>query len=281
MAAADVNVQESWTMEPELSEPTPRRIAPSGYPDLNKPNSLLFQGIGAGLMIAGIILLAFGASRGLSLWTFTGIAIAILGMVTAVLIVPSLNNRHIARVKHLAENGVPVMARVLSADNVGGDNSFGRMCKFQVTTPNGELTHRTTHADDRLLPRKIPGNVTALLDLQTGDVELYCALPFRAVPRPVNTSATSQTSRPIPSSLPGSVIASAVVEALPPPTGEMGTINMGSIQRRPGAQTAEAPPVQPQPENRSTSAKPASPKDETPNGEQPERPSSPASLPWE
>lgn len=274
MAASDVSVQENWTIETELTEAPPRRLVPSGYPDLNKPNSLLFQGIGGALMIAGIFLLTYGASRGLTLWTLTGIAIAILGMVVAVVIVPALNTRHISRAKHLIQNGIPVMARVLSADNTGGDNSPGRLVKFQVTTPGGELTHKTTHADDSLLPRKIPGNTTALLDIQTGDVELYCALPFRAIPKMTGSTAPASAvgSRPIAGTLPSGGLGVPALEPAPAPTGAMGTLNMGSLPQRPVPQRAEpAPPPPPKP----------APKQEQTAEEKQERTATPASLPWE
>ena len=272
--ATDVNVQETWTMEPELAETPPRRIAPSGYPDLNKPNAILINGVGAVLMLSGIVLLALGLMRGAAAFTFFGIFLALVGMIIVVLLVPSLVRRHLARVEHLTVNGVPVMVRVLSADNMSGDNNYGRMVKYQVTMPTGELTYRTSHADDRLLPRKIPGNVTALLDINTGDVELYCALPFRAIPKP-----TGAVSSPSSFTLPGGVVNSAPATPAAPQT-EMGTITIGSLPPRPVRPPVEMPPVAaaPQPPSRpEPKPEPTQQKQE----QKQEQSSAPAGLPWE
>jgi hypothetical protein len=53
-----------------------------------------------------------------------------------------------------------------------------------ITLPGGDLVRREANADERALPKRIPANVTALLDLRTSEVELYCALPFRAIAPP-------------------------------------------------------------------------------------------------
>ena len=273
--ATDVNVQESWTIEPELAETPPRRIAPSGYPDLNKPNALLFHGVGAALIIAGLVLLALGLARGAPVYTFMGVFLTLVGMIVAVLVVPSLVRRHVTRVRHLAENGVPVIARVLSADNMSGDNSFGRLVKFQATTPNGELTHRTSYADDRLLPRKIPANVTALLDINTGDVELYCALPFRAVPKTAGPVASPGITLPGGFKATPSASAEQQPQAAQTP-GAMGTLSMGSLPPR---SAPAAPPPAPAPEPK-PQPKQEAPQEQTQSQEQ-KQSSAPAGLPWE
>jgi hypothetical protein len=84
----------------------------------------------------------------------------------------------------LVRDGQPIMARIVSASNLTGDSVHGRSVTYLVTLPGGEVARREVNADERALPKGIPGNVTALLDpANTNDVELYCALPLRAVPR--------------------------------------------------------------------------------------------------
>ena len=58
--ANEVNVQENWTMEPELTDTPPRRIVPSEYPDLNRPNAMLLVAGAGALVMGGIILLILG-----------------------------------------------------------------------------------------------------------------------------------------------------------------------------------------------------------------------------
>jgi hypothetical protein len=185
----NINVQENWTIEPELTEMPPRRVVASEYPDLNRPNPMIMYGAGGVLIIGGIILLVFGLTSSNTLNSLLGILVTIAGVAIVVLLGPFLTRRHLSRGEHLVKNGVPVMARLLSAENMSGDYRFGRSVTYQVALPNGEIMHRHVNADDRLLPRKIPANVTALMDVESSDVELYCALPFHVAPNPAVLAA--------------------------------------------------------------------------------------------
>ncbi len=193
--STDVNVQEAWTIEPELAERPPRRLAPSDYPDLNQPNALILYGIGGVAAVAGIVLLIMGLSGSGTLFVLLGLLLA-AGGAALLVFAPMKVQKHKARVEYLATNGVPVMARILSADNLTGDSTFARSVTYQVTTPGGDLAHRSCNVDERALPRRIPANVTALMDINSQEVELYCALPFRAVSKntPVSAHGTATTS---------------------------------------------------------------------------------------
>jgi hypothetical protein len=134
--------------------------------------------------------------------------------------------------------------------------------------PGGELVHRDVNADDRSLPKRIPANVTALMDLASRDVELYCALPFRVISkaapptgaRPTPT-VTETPSAPTLSPTPDMV---STATAPNPVAGRMGTIGMDSVGAAP-------PPAESQPKA------PAN-KDEE---EAPPAPKPSAGLPWE
>jgi hypothetical protein len=192
----NVNVEEVWMPEPELMEPTPRRMVPfEDYPDRNRPNVPLFGGISAFLVVLGFALISFAVSkRGGNIPAgAVSLGLGFVGMV----FFPYRLRTHLQRATQLVEYGNPVMARLLSADNLSGD-TYTRSVKYQVTIPGGELTHKQINVDDRVLPKRIPSNVTALMDMQSGDVELYCALPFRAVrkvqPAPVAAPVESRTT---------------------------------------------------------------------------------------
>ena len=67
------------------------------------------------------------------------------------------------------------MARLLSADNLSGD-TFARSVKYQVSLPGGELDHREVNIDDRVLPKRIPSNTTAVMGHGIGRCgDLHCA----------------------------------------------------------------------------------------------------------
>jgi hypothetical protein len=78
----------------------------------------------------------------------------------------------------------------LNAENISVDNIYGRRVTYQYTNPTtGEMLHRSSNADDRALPKRIPSNVTALVDPETGYCDLYCALPIKVVPKTMPQAA--------------------------------------------------------------------------------------------
>lgn len=248
-----------WTPEPELKDPPPRRVEASGYPDLNRPNVTLFVGIGIAAMAGGLILLIVGLSSKNSGLSFSGGVLAVAGALV-VAIFPQRARAHDARAQHLVETGLPVIARVLSAENLTGSSTYGRVIKYQVTMPGGDLVHRQVNCDERALPKRIPADTTALVDMNSGDVELYCALPFRAALKTVPAPAPAPTPTPTPmlgggtSSSPrqrsGGLdpLAGAglpTTTATPAATaGAMGTIDASAVrpQRNRPAETEPAPP---------------------------------------
>jgi hypothetical protein len=270
--ATEVNVQENWVMEPELAETPPRRIVPSDYPDLNRPNAMMLTAGAGALVMGGIILLILGLNGKRPLLDVAGILVALAGC-GVFYYVPNVVRKHAARAEHLVTNGVPVMARILSADNMSGDNRNARHVKYQVMLPGGDLVHREIKADDRSLPKRIPANVTALMDLSNREVELYCALPFRVIsksaPLRAARSVSGGTETPIatpvsPGSMPNTAPATVSANAQ---TGRMGTIGMDTIGSTP-------PPAESQPKAPEKPAK----KDEE---EQQPAPKPSAGLPWE
>jgi hypothetical protein len=103
-----------------------------------------------------------------------------------------------ARCQNLVENGVPTPARILAADNMGGEGDFKRLVRYQVQMPSGPMVHREVQCDDRALPRRIPSSVTALWDASSDDVELYCALPFKVVQK---ATAPPRAAAPVPTTM--------------------------------------------------------------------------------
>lgn len=248
-AAEDV-----WMPEPELREPTPRRVVPSEYPDLNRPNVVLLCTIGAVAVVIGIVLFVLGISGKNSLFTIAGVVLC-LGGGAVLAIFPQKQKAHLTRAEHLVMNGVPVMARILGANNMTGDSTHGRSVKYQVTLPGGDLAHRDVNADDRALPRRIPCNATALLDVKTGDAELYCALPFRAVPKTspatgaAGAAAPAYPTGPLPTAAPGALADLPTAQ----PAGNAGPGRMGTIgdHAQPTPQSPQPAPTanrQPQPQ---------------------------------
>ena len=175
-------VEEAWSPEPELRVPPPRRLRPSEYPDLNSANVTNFMIIGVVGLVAGIALIVMGVT-GNVLLLILGILLAIGG--GAALLLPRKQAANFQeRAERLVREGQPVMARIVTADNMTGSSTYGRTVSYMVTIPGGEVMRREVNADERALPKRIPANVTALMDMRTNDVELYCALPFRAVAPP-------------------------------------------------------------------------------------------------
>lgn len=250
--SVDVSVEENWTIEPELADQPPRRLTESGYPDYNKPNAMILYGVGGVGIMGGLILMFVGLAGSKIALAIFGILLALGGAFVAVYLVPQLTKKYQTRVEHLITHGVPVMARLLSADNMGGDNSDGRRLKYQIGLPNGEMIHKDVNADDRVLPKRIPSNVTALMDVNTGDVELYCALPYRAALKNPGVKVSTDPLAPT-----GTTTTPTTVPVGP---GKMGTIAVDAVPE------AERPRRRPQEE-------------EAPAKE--EKGSGTAGLPWE
>jgi hypothetical protein len=209
-----------------------------------------------------------------------------------------------ARAEHLVSYGVPVIARILSADNLTGDSTYARLVKYQVVMPGGEMAHRTVNADERLLPSRVPADATALMDVSTSEVELYCALPVKAaiataptsrIPVAVNpTYAASATSMPLPAATPAAAPAGfaglPVAEA--PAAGGMGTMASLGGGRAAPAQMPQTPAPQaaapsPAPEPVAEPAPKAAPSPETaptpppPASKPADKPAGSSGLPWE
>lgn len=175
-------IEEPWSPEPELRDFPPRRLKPSEYPDLNVPNVKIYTIAGIALLVVGLVLLVLGLARGQVALDLVGIVALVAGG-GAMVLAPRKAVQVTERAERLVGTGQPVMARILSADNLTGDSVHGRSVKYQVTLPGGEIVHRDVNVDERALPKRLPANVTALMDMRTSDVELYCALPFRAIPK--------------------------------------------------------------------------------------------------
>lgn len=208
----NVNIDETWIPEPELLETPPRRVVSfTDYPDRNRPNVPLYAGIAGALLVIGVFLYlrkVAGQSGGNIPLSIPLILAGFAGLVYF----PFRLQQHLARAEHLVMNGAPVLARILSADNLNGD-TYARSVKYQVSLPGGDLGHREVNVDDRVLPKRIPSNVTALMDLNSGDVELYMALPLRAVPKPVvaTSPVNAQAAAPVPQEM-GTIAASDAPE---------------------------------------------------------------------
>ncbi len=176
-------VEEPWSPEPELREPAPRRLQPAEYPDLNVPDVKLYTAVGSVLLVVGALLIVLGIVGSGAGFAIGG-ALAGAAGAAALTLPPRKAARARARAERLVRDGQPIMARIVGATNSTGDSIYGRTVSYFVTLPGGEVARREVNADERALPKRIPGNVTALLDpADTNDVELYCALPVRAVVR--------------------------------------------------------------------------------------------------
>jgi hypothetical protein len=198
----NVSVEEDWSPEPELRDMPPRRIERTDEPDLNLPSVPFWVGLGSLFMVIGIVLLA--TAHGKLLFTIPGILSFLTGVGCAIL-GPYNASRHQQRCEYLVTNGVPKMVRVITSDNLAG-SPYKRSVRYQYIDLNGDVKHKDVNIDDRLLPKRIPANMTAVMDMNTGDIELYLALPHRAVSKtvvatPVVIPATTATTPTTPATL--------------------------------------------------------------------------------
>lgn len=210
------NIQESWSPEPELRDAPPRRLVNSSYDDYNRPNVMVGYAGGGGVLSAGIFLFFLGTTSWGILSVLSGIVL-VIGGGAIIFLWQSKAGAHLSRAENLVTHGIPLPARVVASSNLTGDSVNGRALKYQITLPSGEMTHKDVNADERSLPPMIPATVTALFDPRTSDIELYCALPYRAVPRAVAAAATPD---PL-AALPGGTIAT--------PIGTMGGGTIGGL----------------------------------------------------
>lgn len=239
MASRNMNIQDSWTMEPELADHPPRRVTKSDQPNPNQPKTVVLFGVSGVALLAGVFLLILGLASNppQPLFAALGGVLALGGAGLAVM-VPQMTSRYFARAERLATHGLPMMARIVSADNMGGDNQYMRLVRYQVPMPNGELMHKQVYADDRRLPVQIPGNATALVDLENNDAELYCALPFIVVAKP------GAAPRPTPGD-PFADVPPTPATPVAVPT-SMNTLNVEGIHTaRPGKTPAATPAATP------------------------------------
>jgi len=280
-----------WSPERELLEAAPRRYNSSPWPDYNQPNAPVFMGAGVLCLVVGLILFFVSVS---SHWAkfktpsvLGGAALAIVGAVV-VSTFPVRRKQHMDRAANLVENGAPVMARIVNVQNLTGDSEFGRLVTYMVTMPGAnEETRREIKADDRALPKRIPGPATALIDFKSNEIELYCVLPYIAVSKFAATSPRSQqtssdlttqagiptmastSTRPTAASTPAQMPTMPVASSSPAASGGMATLGtMGE---------AVAPEPKPEPEPVGASEKPEKPAE-------PRRPAptgGAAKLPWE
>ena len=191
-------VEEPWSPEPELRDAPPRRTRESEFPDLNAPNVLAYMIAGAVLQIGGVGLMIWGMASLKMILLLPGVLALVLGGFA--LWTPGQQaQKKKARAERLVRGGLPVMARVVGATNLTGDSVHGRVVSYIVTLPGGDVVHRQVNADERVLPKRIPSNVTALLDMETSDVELYCALPLRAISRAEQAQPAHHTPAAPPS----------------------------------------------------------------------------------
>ena len=281
------NLQESWAPEAELREPPPRRFvsASSEYPDLNQPSKILFLGFGGAVFLGGMILLLLGLTRSGVVPILLGIVLAVGGAIVASMYQTKLRS-HLSRAEHLVTFGVPVVARILHADNMTGDSIFARSIKYQIILPGGDIVHRSVNVDERLLPRVVPGDATALMDMNSGEAELYAALPLRAILKgaPVSQVPTARVSPTLQNSVPNPAAAVSVDVPMAPAAvgsspgngenaGQMGTLGGGAAPVRP---VAPAPVVEPDPAP--VVPPPAEPEKEKEPGTDP---AGSSGLPWE
>ncbi len=194
----NIAIEEAWAPEPELMDRPPRRAVAADYPDLNGINLPVFLGLGGLFTVAGLVLFVLGLAKHTGGMIGGGVVLALLGIAT-VIVFPARQKQHMERAERLIEQGMPVGARLISADPLNGSPT-ARVLRYQVPGKDGELIHKQVNADDAVVPKRVPTNVTALLDLESGDVELYMALPLRAVSRTAATATPVEipiTAQPV------------------------------------------------------------------------------------
>ncbi len=187
-----VSTEEAWIVEPELKDRPPRRVAAADRIDYNKPSTQVLTIASGAIIVTGLALFAAGLVMKQTLLVIAGVVVALAG-VAGIVVFPGKGKAYETKVNRLVEVGIPVPARLLAAENRGTEGGNQRFVKFQYQVPGqDEPRHGDTLVDYNALPKTIPSTVTALVDPETYDCELYIALPVKAIAKPMDR--TTQTA---------------------------------------------------------------------------------------
>lgn len=187
-----VSTEEAWIVEPELKDRPPRRVAAADRIDYNKPSTQVLTISSGAIIVTGLALFAAGLVMKQTLLVVAGVVVALAG-VAGIVVFPGKGKAYETKVNRLVEVGIPVPARLLAAENRGTEGGNQRFVKFQYQVPGqDEPRHGDTLVDYNALPKTIPSTVTALVDPETYDCELYIALPVKAIAKPMDR--TTQTA---------------------------------------------------------------------------------------
>jgi len=184
-----VSTEEAWVVEPELRDRPPRRIAAADRVDYNKPSTQILTISSGAVIITGLAVFAAGLVMKQFALVVAGVVVA-LGGIAGIVVFPGKGKAYETKVNRLVEIGIPVPARLLAAENRGTEGGNQRFVKFQYQVPGqDEPRHGDTFVDYHALPKTIPSLVTALVDPETYECELYIALPVKAIAKPLDRSA--------------------------------------------------------------------------------------------
>ena len=184
-----VSTEEAWIVEPELKDRPPRRIAAAERVDYNKPSTQILTISSGAVIVTGLALFAAGLVMKQTALVIAGVVVA-LGGIAGIVVFPGKGKAYETKVNRLVEVGIPVPARLLAAENRATEGGNQRFVKFQYQVPGqDEPRHGDTLVDYHALPKTIPSTVTALVDPDTFECELYIALPVKAIAKPLDRTA--------------------------------------------------------------------------------------------
>jgi hypothetical protein len=197
-----VSTEEAWIVEPELKDRPPRRVAAANRVDYNKPSTKALTISSGAVIVTGLALFAAGLVMKQAALIVVGVVVALAG-ITGIVIFPAKGKAYETKVNRLVEFGIPVPARLLAAENRGTEGGNQRFVKFQYQVPGqDEPRHGDSFVDYHALPKTIPSTVTALVDPETSECELYIALPVVAIAKPLDRS--SQAAANVAAAVPAS-----------------------------------------------------------------------------
>jgi hypothetical protein len=197
-----VSTEEAWIVEPELKDRPPRRVAAANRVDYNKPSTQALTISSGAVIVTGLALFAAGLVMKQAALIVVGVVVALAG-ITGIVIFPAKGKAYETKVNRLVEFGIPVPARLLAAENRGTEGGNQRFVKFQYQVPGqDEPRHGDSFVDYHALPKTIPSTVTALVDPETSECELYIALPVVAIAKPLDRS--SQAAANVAAAVPAS-----------------------------------------------------------------------------